>query len=538
MQSKRRSWLAIPLLALLPLLLYISIGYGGHDFKYHATAWLALHDAWSAHEWSFGWSPSAHHGFGEPSFCFYPPISLVIGAGLSFLMPFRMVPGVVVWLLLTVSGLSMYKASGYFLAKEYRLTAALLYMFNPYLLMTVVIRFAIAEAWSQALLPLAFLYFYLLIAEDRLTLLFLSATILAVVWLTNIPAAIGIFYVFSFLAILIAIRRKSIRPLLLAALAQTFALLLAAFRLLPTFAEKRWISTQGLLVYDFRSFMQLKRVPPPHLLVYLSGIYIALSLALMVPALRAILRRDRQWRTAILAFVAIAGFAVCFQLPITTPLWAHLPELKFIQFPYRLLPFLTLGSLLLLYSEGAARNLRRVAVIALAVFALFPFFSYSRILPSQRFRCIIDASSSWQTGFEGAPEYVPVTVPLPRAEPSMELELSKQGPFASSACAPAILVSHADQRLFRTTSATPCTLLINTYYYPFWHARMDGNASLPVAPSPNGLIQIAVPQGTHELALSFVPHTRTRTIATATSLLALLVLLGIWLTHRRSVFAV
>ncbi len=529
-----RRWLLIPLLALLPLLLYITIGYGGHDFKYHATAWLALHDAWSAHEWSFGWSPSAHHGFGEPSFCFYPPLSLLIGTGFSFLLPFRFVPGVVVWLLLTISGLSMYKAASRFLAPEYRLTAALLYMFNPYLLMTVVIRFAIAEAWSQALLPLAFLYFYVLIAEDRLPLLFLSATLLAAGWLANISAAIGIFYAFTFLAILIAIRRRSIRPLLLAALAQICAILFAAFRLLPPFAEKSWVSSQSLLIYDFRSFMQLKKVPPPHLMVYLSGVYIALSLALMVPALRAILRRDRQWQTPVLAFLAIAAFAVCFQLPITIPLWAHLPQFKFILFPYRLLPFLALGSLLLIYSEGVTRNLRRIAVTTLAVFALFPFFSYGRLLPMQRFRSIAAAVGSWQTGYEGVREYVPATVPLPRAEPAVELELSKQGPFASSTCAPTLLATHADLRLLRTAGATPCSLVLNTYYYPFWHARLDGNVNLPVAPDLNGLIQIAVPRGTHQVVLSFVPRTQTRTLAAATSLLtALVTLLGSWFIHRR-----
>jgi len=534
-QSVRRAGLfSIPILALLPLLLYITAGYGGHDFKYHATAWLELHDAWSAHEWRFGWSPWAHYGFGEPSFCFYPPLSLVIGAGLSFLMPFRFVPGVVVWLLLITSGLSMYKAAGLFVPQQYRLPAALLYMFNPYLLMTVVIRFAIAEAWSQALLPLVFLYFYVLIAENRLPVLLVSASLLAAGWLSNISAAIGIFYGFGFLAILIAIQRRSIRPLLLAALTQLCGILLAAFRLLPTFAEKSWVSSQSLLIYDFRSFMQLKRVPPPHLMVYLAGVYIALSLALMFPAVRGIVRRDRHWRTPILALLAIAGFAVCFQLPVTTPLWLLLPQFKFILFPYRLLPLLSLGSLLLIYSEGVTRKLRRVAVITLAVFALFPFFSYGRILPSQRFRSIAAAAASWRTGFEGVREYVPVTVPLARAEPPFELLLSRQGPFASASCAPSILASHPDQRILRTTSATPCTLLIRTYYYPFWHAHLENGTSLPIAPTSNGLIQISVPQGSHQVVLSFVPATGTRTIATAISLItAFILLLGSWFTHRR-----
>ena len=40
------------LLALLPLLLIIRSGYDGLDFRFHATSWLELHNAWIAHT---GW---------------------------------------------------------------------------------------------------------------------------------------------------------------------------------------------------------------------------------------------------------------------------------------------------------------------------------------------------------------------------------------------------------------------------------------------------------------------------------------------------
>src|SRR5438270_12973036 len=77
------------LLALLPLLLIISYGYDGLDFRFHATSWLELHNAWIAHTWRLGWRYWAHSGFGEPRFCFYPPFSLLLVGVFRLLFPLR-----------------------------------------------------------------------------------------------------------------------------------------------------------------------------------------------------------------------------------------------------------------------------------------------------------------------------------------------------------------------------------------------------------------------------------------------------------------
>ena len=157
--------------------------------SFHATLWLALHDAWAAHQWELGWSAAANFGLGEPASCFYPPLSPIIGAALSFLLPFRLVPGVVIWLIFAVSGFSMFRAAAAWLDPRYRLLAALLYMFNPYLLTTLLFRGSIAEAWVQAVLPLAFLLFYRVIGERRLEVAGFAICLLAAGGLCRILSA-------------------------------------------------------------------------------------------------------------------------------------------------------------------------------------------------------------------------------------------------------------------------------------------------------------------------------------------------------------
>ncbi len=526
MPPSRRAWILIPLLALLPDCLYLLAGYGGHDFKFHAASWMELHNAWTAHEWRLGWSQWAQYRFGEPRFCFYPPVSMLIGAELSFLLPFRWVPGVVVWLLLSLSGLSMYKVAESLLPARHRLPAAILYMFNPYLLLTVITRFAIAEGWVQAFLPWTFLYFFLAVTSPGARRIGVAALLLALGWLTNIPEAIGIFYGLALLALVLAVRLRSWQPLLVAALSQAVALALAAFRLLPTFQEKSWVNSQNLLLYDFRLYMQLKPIPQPHQVVYLCGAYIALLLVLLVPAVRQTLRHDRLWRPEVISLAVLAAFAILFQTPPTTILWEKLPQFKFILFPYRLLPLLSVASVLLLFQQGIAARLRNGAIASLALFALLPFVFFGRLLPMQRFPSFQAATASWQTGFEGVREYVPAGVPPAAADPSRELAISTTGIFRTIDCAPRLLDSRANEKQVATASASGCTLLLNSFYYPFWRAKLENGTSLGVTAASGGLLSVAVPAGRHQVTLEFLPSSPTRSLAGIVSLAALLVLLA------------
>jgi len=517
-------WVWLPILALLPLLFYSIIGYGGHDYRFHVTSWIELHNAWKAHEWTLGWSQWAQYGFGEPRFCFYPPISLLIGAALTFLMPLRFVPAAAVWLVLSLSGLSMYLAAGRLLPREHRLSAAILYMFNPYLVLTIVERFAIAEAWVQALLPLTFLVFYIAAAEYRLRFSALLALLLAIGWLTNIPEAIAFFYAFGLLAVVLAIHGRTLRPLVVIAASQAGALALAAFRLVPTFQEKGWIAADALLLYDLRANMLFTRFRP-FLIVLLCGLFAFTGLAIAFVAARQRIRTERAPSALMLCLLTLVCFAVLVQLPVSTPLWNKLPEFRFVLFPFRFLPLLSLATVLLLFSGAISKRLRRAGIVFLLVQALFPFGAFTRLFDYQRFPSFDFAVSQWQKGFEGLREYVPVGVPHSRALPKKEMALQSQGPFAYPACQPALLATWPNEKLLSTSSPVACTLTLNTFYYPFWTAALDGNSPLRVGMNPDGLLAVNVPAGLHRIRLFFAPATRMRAVSGMVSFLALLLVL-------------
>ena len=201
-------------LALLSLLPFVLFGYAGQAFVFQFGSWLDIHQAWRSGHLALGWAKLAQFGLGDAHLIVYPPVSLLAGALLSFLLPFRLLPGAFMGAALVGNGLSMYYASRRYLAGRDRLAAAILYMLNPYLLFNSLIRFETAELTAMILLPLLLDSFVESVWLRKNRAVLLLGCLLGLGCYIDIPFIVGVGYVFGLSACVVCFTQRSGRPLM------------------------------------------------------------------------------------------------------------------------------------------------------------------------------------------------------------------------------------------------------------------------------------------------------------------------------------
>ena len=206
MHQNRLPYLLIPLaafLATIPLLIHGCSC--GHDFDFHLLSWME-----AARQFTHGnlhphWAYTAAWNAGEPRFVFYPPLSWTLGAILGLLFPqnwgWQWIPILYTWIAITASGLALHRLARAFTTGTAALIAAVFYTVNPYMLFTAYERTAYAELLAAAFIPLLLQAILRGNHKGRVTIPGIAIPI-ALLWLTNAPAAVMSCYALALLTLI------------------------------------------------------------------------------------------------------------------------------------------------------------------------------------------------------------------------------------------------------------------------------------------------------------------------------------------------
>jgi hypothetical protein len=496
----------------------------GHDFEFHFHSWLEVADGWRNGLIYPHWAALAHYGYGEARFVFYPPLSWSLGAALGLVLPWKLVPAAYIWVVLTLSGASMFRLARQWFSRADALFAAAFYAANPYHLVIIYWRSAFAELLAAAYLPLLLLY-GLQSEEGGARVIAPLSLILAAGWLTNIPSAVVMNYSLAILLLSIALRNRSFAVLGYGAASVALGAAIAAVYLLPAWHQQGWVNLDQVLSPGVRpqdNFLFAVTPDPDHnqfnRVVSLVAVW---EMAILGAAffLCRRLRRDKIWWPLVIWSIASSLLMISF----TAPLWQHLPKLQFVQFPWRwlLCVNVALAAALVL---GFRRIWLRIA-ISIVAFGGVVLGWHSIMRPwwdnAGDIQEMVDNQSEG-VGNEGVDEYVPA-----RVESTDVDQNATQVRFEGAGMANvAVTEWRAENRRINADSNASGRLVLRLFNYPNWKVEVNGVVEHSETEPQTGLLVIPIDAGTNRIHVSWAEGW-DRKVGAAISIVAI-ALLGIW----------
>jgi hypothetical protein len=509
----------------------------GHDFEFHLASWMDVAGQWRAGVLYPRWAALANWGFGEPRFIFYPPASWMLGAALSFVLPWAMVPGAFIWLALTIAGVAMFALAKEWLPTRDAMAAGVLFAINPYHLVIVYWRSDFAELLASALIPLAVLFAMRTATEPRRAFVPL-ALVAAAVWLSNAPAAVVVTYMIALILVIVAARERSAKPLICGGVALALGLALAAFYIVPAALEQPWVNiaetlSQGLKFPENFLFTRTADVEHTRFNFIVSWVAVEVIVATflaMIVAGRWRRGQPRLWWV----LAALVAVSTILMLPVTSPLWAHLPELRYVQFPWRCLLVLDVPfALCLAATLGRLSNTRRHAAwaVVLAGLAITGFLlTRSNWWDSGGAADFYEEHFSTGAGYFGVDEYGPRGsdhYDLDQKAPLVGLQRGEDTD-AETGTHPQIREWGPTRKEFAVNSPEPVTAALRLLNYPAWRVEVNGKPVRALSNEHTGEMLVTLPAGTSRVrvALAVTPDRVWGNVISAVALVLLAVLLA------------
>jgi hypothetical protein len=539
--------LLVSVVIVLPFFWYGSAS--GHDFEFHADSWFDAALQWKEGVLYPRWTAWTNHGFGEPRFIFYPPLSWMLGAALTRMMPLTWVPVVFIVLTQTFAGLSAFLLLKRLSSERAAILGAACYVMNPNALLMTYIRSDFAEQLACAMFPLVLLGAlrlcnYLEDSKSRPSSVVYFAIPYAMVWLSNAPAGVIASYSIALLTAWAAITQRSLRIALRGGSGLALGLSLTGFYLLPAAYEQRWVNigqalSSGLLPWQNFLFTAIEDVEHTWFNWIASMCALALVLLLGIAALLSGRLGKRGEKSAgsrrmWIALLLVGAAATVLMMRFTLPLWNYLPKLRFVQFPWR---WMSIVALIFACFAAAVCERRRgwllfvlmtVLSVPLGHFLVSNAWWDTDEMPTQY------AAIDRGIGFDGTDEYdprgddhsdLPVGAPLVKILPE-----SKDGGGAPSAQAH-VVEWKTEKKEIRVDAKEDARVALRILNYPAWRVEVNGRTIAPERMDDFNVMVIPVERGSSVIRVWF-SRTVDRTVGIALSAIAMMVAMGLMVWGR------
>ena len=520
----------------------------GHDFDFHLVSWFDALNSWRHGIPYPHWAPSANYGAGEPRFVFYSPLTWMMGAALGAFLPWTWVPIALSFLLLAGTGLATRALARQALNEGAATLAGCVALFSGYSLFTAYERTAFAELAGGVWIPLVLLFALrsskapdVAKSEHHQSAGSIAGLAIAIAgcWLSNPTVGVMGCYLLAAAALVVFGLERSSAKLLRTAAGAVLGMGLVAVYLVPASWEQRWVdihqATQDKGETPEYSWLFAVHNDPAlayhdvvlHTVSTIAILMIGVALcALFLCWLRGRLPEKARWWVP-LALIPVA--VLLLQFPFSRPLWNLLPDLRFLQFPWRWLVVLEapmgIFAAAAIWPRNSTHHLQRFAIAAAAgaVFLTLTTWAEKDLFQvcddEDAVAGMVPVYAAGQ-GFAGTYEYEPIgadisliAAGLPQAclvaNPATVLGKPTENSDSDSGiavvwsasqgtCEATYAASHGSAPEHLKILANPPHtgfLVLKLRTYPAWLVKVNGVAIVPSPPRADGLMAVPVPAG-------------------------------------------
>jgi hypothetical protein len=524
------------------------------------------------------WAGLLDGGNGDALFTFYPSLPYLISVIVMKLLRIDVLTSlrIVSLLILIIAQASAYNFARAFFNRRYSLIASLFYVALPAFPLIGLKICLFANAFALSLVPLAMLGAHeLLIGERRARGLILFALGMSAIILSHVITTYLCGIAIA-LMVLIYLPQVGWRGIARLAAGGLLVFALTAFFLVPLLVELKWVRVDLQVArHNYRDYFLFAKTQDDsnfrkmwssfnHSLSYITLAQTVLTFLFCLACLPILRKRNRMARPFILGFT-LAAFALIISLPWSDVIWRYLPGLKSIQFPWRFLPFVSLGCGLVVAAARAPQEnnqsswqtLKPIyrAMISLllswvVVANLILIWAIVRIdepgITSGQAAKLLESPDVKKLPFEEAKQldnkddslyvaytanhyyYRPITAGFdiypPTSQPGGLSILSGRGRVVSQQL-------NIERRQFVVECEEPIKARIETYRYPHWIARLNEREINIDIEAGTGLMLIDLPAGMHNLMVTFELRNQNEIWARQLSLLAWVLLIG-WIIRK------
>jgi hypothetical protein len=467
--------------------------------------------------------PDFSYGFGYPLFNYYYLLPFYLGAFFCFVLgsltlSFKLV--MIFGILVSLFGMYLFlkEITGRFPA----LVGSIVYLYTPYRAVEVYVRGAIGEVVVIALTPFVGWSLLKLIKKPTARRTAKASVIISLFLLSHNYLSFLSLPAIGLILLPFVLKSKNVKKVVVSlVLSFLTSLGITAYWWLPAILEKGYINaTTPFPLVDHFPFLKQLIIPswgygaslwgPGDGLSFQIGL---VNLAVVVGLVVAVFLARKRLKANVfyLCLLTLLGFLTSFVFMNirTYPIWKLIPFYDFIQFPWRLLIFTTFYSaiaaaLLTQIASAKAKYFLGLAIAVLSLILTVGYFHPSKIVyktdNDYLARFFANRSTGGQTegvskdyiGYSEDYLLLPTWVKQrPSTLPISKFDVNNGGKIVD--------VAEINPVSWRAeiSAGDNCLVTFNSYYFPGWEAKVDGD-NVQIQPGePYGQIQVAVSPGNH-----------------------------------------